>query len=77
MKINKFNEDNEFYIQISNLESRISDIIQNEVCTRDVPYGDGDVEVSSDSVELAAKEVVKYLKENGLLTALLANKYNI
>lgn len=43
-----------------------------------VPYSHvDDMQISSDSVEKAAKKVIDYLETQGLLTALIANKFNV
>jgi len=77
MKIKRFNE--EFYPYSSpeeEVESHIRDIIGDEVETRQVIYSD-DIEVSSDSMDVAAKKIMDYLKSRGLANALNIEKFNI
>lgn len=51
------------------LISNIEDIISSEVFLRDVPYSmqDGDMEKDPDSVKVAAKAILKMLKEKELV----------
>jgi hypothetical protein len=51
------------------LEFAIAEIISNEVYLRDVPYSleDGAQEKDPDSVMDAAREIVKYLRDAGLI----------
>lgn len=53
----------------SDLEYKIRDIIEGELFLRDVPYSrvDGDKEVDPESLDEAAKRVVKFLKKEGLI----------
>lgn len=77
MKILRFNE--EFYPYASieeELESNIRDIIGNEVETRQAKYSD-DIEISSDSIDVAAKKIIDYLKSKGLADALILKKFNV
>lgn len=78
MKISKFNEvHNPAYSSPEEeLESHIRDIISNELELRQVKYSD-DYEISSDSVDVAAKKVMDYLKSRGLTVALESEKFNI
>jgi len=77
MKIERFNEEFEFDKQIDELVSIIYNIIDNNVYTQSVEYGDGDVEISNNSKYDTSKKIIEYLKEQGLLTALTAKKFNI
>lgn len=62
--LNKNPESNEIE---SYIEGIIEDIIQNEVYLRDVPYGGGDSEKDPKSVKEAAIEIVKMLKDKGII----------
>jgi glycerol-3-phosphate O-acyltransferase len=69
-RIQSFNEhlDN-LNIHEEELINQIEDIISNEVYLRNVPYSmqDGAQEKDPDSITDAAKEIVKMLKEKGLI----------
>ena len=49
------------------LTSSIEDLIFSNVFLRYVPYGDGDQEKDPESVEDAAKEIVKMLKDKKII----------
>jgi len=77
MKIKKFNEKFNPYNSLEEeLESHIRDIISYELELRQVKYSD-DYEISSDSMDIAAKKIIEYLKSRGLDLALDADKYNL
>ena len=75
MKINKFNEENINPLE-QELELRIYTIMSYEIEMRQVKYSD-DYEISDESMEIAAKKIVEYLKSRGLMYALDAEKYNL
>jgi hypothetical protein len=56
------------------LESSIESIISDSIEIRGVPYGDwcsecnrGEEQVTSDSIQRAAKEIIEFLKKEGLI----------
>jgi len=72
MKLKRFNENEDKL----DLEYKIENIISTYVDTEKVPYTD-DYEISSKSIKMASKQIIKYLKTQGLLFALDANRYNL
>ena len=77
MKIQKYNEKfNPYNSFEEEVESHIRDIISNELELRQVKYSD-DYEISSDSMNIAAKKIMDYLKAYGLTYALDSGKYNL
>lgn len=55
-------------ISNEDLQSRISDVIHNELELRDVPYSESnDVEISPDSIDNAAAAVINLLRENSII----------
>ena len=78
MKIKRFNDNfNPYNSFEEEVESHIRDIISIEIEMSPVPYTDGDYEISSDSMDIAAKKIMDYLKANGLTNALDSSKYNL
>jgi len=49
------------------LESKIREILNGNLHTCEVPWGDGDVEVDEISINDSVKEIMKLLKEDGLI----------
>lgn len=49
------------------LESKIREILNGNLHTCEVPWGDGDVEVDKISINDSVKEIMKLLKEEGLI----------
>ena len=49
------------------LESKIREILNGNLHTCEVPWGDGDVEVDEISINDSVKEIIKLLKEEGLI----------
>ena len=77
MRVKKFNEKfNPYNSTEEELEANIRDIIESELETQQVRYSD-DIEISSDSIDTAAKKVMEYLKSRGLSFALDVEKFNI
>jgi hypothetical protein len=52
--------------ELEKLQLLIADIISNEVYTRNIPYSD-DIDIDPDSINDAARQVVKELYDNGNL----------
>lgn len=50
-------------VPLEDLENRIYDIMCNELELRDIPYGDGQVEIDDKSIMLAAKKIIEYLNK--------------
>lgn len=76
MKIKKIYEDNSNPYE--ELENAIYDIIRDRVDIRPTPFGDdGQYEVDYRSEIAAAKDIVEYLKTQGLANILDIKKYNL
>lgn len=67
-----FNENTSELSKEELLENKIRDMISYKVDITNVPYGDwcsecsrGQQEIDSNSIDLAAKDIVKFLKEQG------------
>ena len=81
MKIKKFNESSNYIpANEDDLKFFISDIISGEVDMRQVQYGEPDeMELDYNSIDKAAKNIVKELKRIGVDFDLLftSGKYNL
>lgn len=56
-------EEDPFY----RLTEDIKDLISNNIELKEVPYGDGDMEIDYITIDLAANAIVKMLKEKDYL----------